>query len=133
RVFEQIQGFGEYGFPESHAASFALIAYATAWLKQHHPSAFLAALLNAQPMGFYSPATLVEDAKRHDVEVRPIDIRYSDWDCTLEGEGMVNSEFRIVNEQNTIVNGDSPLCSIHNSQFIIHNSSQDSTPPTPPQ
>jgi len=85
RVFEQIQGFGEYGFPESHAASFALIAYATAWLKQHHPAAFLTALLNAQPMGFYSPATLVEDAKRHDVEVRPIDVRYSDWDCTLEG------------------------------------------------
>ena len=84
RVFEQIQGFGEYGFPESHAASFALIAYATAWLKQHYPAAFLAALLNAQPMGFYSPATLVEDAKRHDVEVRPIDIRHSDWDCTLE-------------------------------------------------
>ncbi|MBX3179640.1 MAG: error-prone DNA polymerase [Candidatus Hydrogenedentes bacterium] len=84
RVFEQIQGFGEYGFPESHAASFALIAYATAWLKQHYPAAFLAALLNAQPMGFYSPATLVEDAKRHGVAVRPIDVRYSDWECTLE-------------------------------------------------
>ncbi len=96
RVFEQIQGFGEYGFPESHAASFALIAYATAWLKQHYPSAFLCAMLNAQPMGFYSPATLVEDSKRHDVDVLPIDVRYSHWDCTLEGE---NSELRIVNSE----------------------------------
>jgi error-prone DNA polymerase len=92
RVFEQIRGFGEYGFPESHAASFALIAYATAWLKQHHPAAFLCALLNAQPMGFYSPATLIEDAKRHGVALRPIDVHHSEWDCTLEampesGEG----------------------------------------------
>ncbi len=92
RVFEQIQGFGEYGFPESHAASFALIAYATSWLKRHFPSAFLGAMLNAQPMGFYSPATLIEDAKRHGVEVRPIDVTISDWDCALEecpgsGEG----------------------------------------------
>ena len=91
RIVEQIRGFGEYGFPESHAASFALIAYATAWLKYHHPAAFLCALLNAQPMGFYSPASLVEDAKRHDVEVRPVDVQDSDWDCTLEpnseGEG----------------------------------------------
>ena len=92
RVFEQIQGFGEYGFPESHAASFALIAYATSWLKCHYPAAFLGAMLNAQPMGFYSPATLVEDAKRHGIEVRPIDVQHSDVDCTLEdcessGEG----------------------------------------------
>ncbi len=84
RVFEQIQGFGEYGFPESHAASFALIAYATAWLKCHHPEAFACALLNAQPMGFYSPATIVEDARRHGVRVLPIDVRASDWDCSLE-------------------------------------------------
>lgn len=84
RVFEQIRGFGEYGFPESHAASFAHIAYGTSWLKWHYPAAFLAAMLNAQPMGFYSPATLVEDAKRHDVVVRPIDVRHSEWDCTLE-------------------------------------------------
>jgi error-prone DNA polymerase len=83
-LYRQIQGFGEYGFPESHAASFALIAYAGAWLKTHHPEVFTCALLNAQPMGFYSPSTLVEDAKRHDVEVRPIDVRQSDWDCTLE-------------------------------------------------
>jgi error-prone DNA polymerase len=87
RVFEQILGFGEYGFPESHAASFALIAYATAWLKCHHPEAFACALLNAQPMGFYTPATIVEDAKRHGVEVRPVDVRVSHWDSTLEPGG----------------------------------------------
>ncbi|MCP3980999.1 MAG: DNA polymerase III subunit alpha [bacterium] len=84
RVFEQIRGFGEYGFPESHAASFALIAYATAWMKCHHPEVFACSLLNAQPMGFYSTSTIVEDAKRHAVEVRPIDVRLSQWDCTLE-------------------------------------------------
>ncbi|MFQ5899351.1 MAG: error-prone DNA polymerase [Candidatus Methylomirabilia bacterium] len=83
RIFTQIQGFGEYGFPESHAASFALIAYATAWLKRHYPSAFTCALLNAQPMGFYSPATIVEDAKRHGVVVRPVDVLTSAWGCTL--------------------------------------------------
>lgn len=84
RVFEQIRGFGEYGFPESHAASFALIAYATSWLRCHHLDVFACALLNAQPMGFYSPATIVEDAKRHGVEVRPVDVTVSHYDCTLE-------------------------------------------------
>jgi error-prone DNA polymerase len=84
RVFSQIRGFGEYGFPESHAASFALLAYVTAWLRCHHHEAFTCAILNAQPMGFYTPATLVEDAKRHGVEVLPIDINKSSWDCTLE-------------------------------------------------
>jgi len=84
RVFEQIRGFGEYGFPESHAASFALIAYATAWMKRHRHDAFTCALLNAQPMGFYSSSTIVEDAKRHQVDVRPIDISCSDWQCRLE-------------------------------------------------
>ena len=84
RVFEQIRGFGEYGFPESHAASFALIAYATAWLRCHYPAEFTCSLLNAQPMGFYLPATIVEDAKRHRVVVLPIDAQVSDWDCTLE-------------------------------------------------
>ncbi|GAB4222840.1 MAG: error-prone DNA polymerase [Acidobacteriota bacterium] len=84
RVFEQIRGFGEYGFPESHAASFALIAWATAWLKRHYPAIFACALLNAQPMGFYSPATVIEDAKRHGVVVRPVDVNASAWDCTLE-------------------------------------------------
>lgn len=84
RVFEQIRGFGEYGFPESHAASFALIAYATAWLKCHYPAEFACSLLNAQPMGFYMPATIVEDAKRHRVVVRSIDAQTSKWDCSLE-------------------------------------------------
>jgi len=98
RVFSQIRGFGEYGFPESHAASFALLAYVTAWLRRHHHEVFTCALLNAQPMGFYSPATLVEDAKRHGVEVRPVDINKSHWDCTLfpidskKGLGAVDDE-----------------------------------------
>ena len=84
RVFDQIRGFGEYGFPESHAASFALISYATSYLKAWHPTAFTAALLNAQPMGFYSPATIVEDARRHGVVVRPVCAQRSLWDCTME-------------------------------------------------
>jgi error-prone DNA polymerase len=84
RVFEQIRGFGEYGFPESHAASFALIAYATSWLRRHYLAEFTCALLNAQPMGFYSPATIVGDAQRHGLEIRPIDVTRSAWDCTLE-------------------------------------------------
>lgn len=83
-IVRQIRGFGSYGFPESHAASFALLAYASAWLKCHEPAAFLAALINAQPMGFYAPAQLVQDARRHGVEVRPVDVQHSDWDCTLE-------------------------------------------------
>ena len=84
RVFEQIRGFGDYGFPESHAASFALIAYATAWLRCHYPDVFVCSLLNAQPMGFYAPATIVDDAIRHGVEVRPVDVTASAWECTLE-------------------------------------------------
>jgi error-prone DNA polymerase len=86
-IFKQIQGFGEYGFPESHAASFALLAYVSSWIKQHHPDAFLAALLNSQPMGFYSPAQLVRDARAHGVEVRAVDVLLSDGEATLEGEG----------------------------------------------
>jgi len=84
RVFEQIRGFGEYGFPESHAASFALIAYATAWMRRYYPDVFTCSLLNAQPMGFYSRSTIVEDAKRHDVRIRPVDVERSRWFCTLE-------------------------------------------------
>jgi error-prone DNA polymerase len=84
QIFNQIQGFGEYGFPESHAASFALLVYASAWVKCHEPAAFLAGLLNAQPLGFYSPSQLVQDARRHDVEVRSPDVMHSQWDCTLE-------------------------------------------------
>jgi error-prone DNA polymerase len=84
RIFKQIEGFGEYGFPESHAASFALLVYVSAWIKRHEPAAFLAALLNSQPMGFYSPSQLVQDGRRHQLEVRPPDIAISEWDCALE-------------------------------------------------
>jgi error-prone DNA polymerase len=84
RIYRQILGFGEYGFPESHSVSFALLAYVSAWLKRHEPAAFLAALLNSQPMGFYTPSQLVQDARRHGVEVRPVDALASDWGCALE-------------------------------------------------
>jgi error-prone DNA polymerase len=84
RVFQQISGFGEYGFPESHAASFALLVYVSAWLKRYHPAAFCAALINSQPMGFYAPAQLIRDAKAHGVTVLPIDVNHSFHDCTLE-------------------------------------------------
>ena len=87
RVFEQIRGFGEYGFPESHAASFALIAYATAWMRRHHLDVFTCSLLNAQPMGFYMPATIIEDAKRRGLVVLPVDVTISDWDCEIEEKG----------------------------------------------
>jgi error-prone DNA polymerase len=84
QIYRQILGFGEYGFPESHSVSFALLAYVSAWIKYHEPAIFLAALLNSQPMGFYAPAQLAQDARRHGVEVRPVDVQTSDWDCTLE-------------------------------------------------
>jgi len=84
RIFNQIRGFGEYGFPESHAASFALLVYVSAWLKRHEPAAFLAAMLNSQPLGFYAPSQLVQDARRHGVAVRGVDARHSGYDCTLE-------------------------------------------------
>ncbi|GAB1584111.1 error-prone DNA polymerase [Phyllobacterium phragmitis] len=87
RTFRQLEGFGSYGFPESHAASFALIAYASAWMKCWHPEVFCCALLNAQPMGFYAPAQIVRDAREHGVEIRPICINASRWDCTLEPTG----------------------------------------------
>jgi len=85
QLFKQIEGFGEYGFPESHAASFALLVWASCWLKQHYPACYLAALLNSQPMGFYGPSQLVQDARRHGVTVLPVDVAESDWDCTLQG------------------------------------------------
>src|SRR3989442_971650 len=94
-LYRQILGFGEYGFPESHAASFAVLVYVSSWLKHHHPAAFCAALLNSQPMGFYAPAQLVQDARRHGVEVRPPDVNASDWDCTLE-DGALRLGLRIV-------------------------------------
>ncbi|MEY4712006.1 MAG: putative polymerase alpha subunit, DnaE subfamily, partial [Pseudomonadota bacterium] len=86
-IFRQIEGFGEYGFPESHAASFALLVYFSSWFKCHEPACFLAAMLNSQPLGFYTPSQLVQDAQRHGVEVRPVDVMASDWDCTLEPPG----------------------------------------------
>ncbi len=84
RCFEQIKGFSEYGFPESHAASFAILVYVSAWMKRHHPAAFAAALINSQPMGFYAPAQIVRDAKEHGVEVRGVDVNRSGWECQLE-------------------------------------------------
>ncbi len=87
RCFAQIEGFGSYGFPESHAASFALLVYASSWLKRHHPGIFACALLNSQPMGFYAPAQIVRDAREHGVEVRPVCINQSYWDCTMEPDG----------------------------------------------
>jgi error-prone DNA polymerase len=87
RIFEQMKGFGDYGFPESHATSFALLAYASSWLKRHEPAAFACALLNSQPMGFYSASQIVQDLRRHGAEVLPVDVRYSNWDCSLEAYG----------------------------------------------
>ena len=84
RCFDQIKGFGEYGFPESHAASFAHLVYVSSWLRWRYPAAFACALLNSQPMGFYAPAQIVRDAREHGVEVREVDVNMSDWDCTLE-------------------------------------------------
>ena len=86
-IFKQMEGFGEYGFPESHAASFAILVYISCWLKKHEPACFLAAMLNSQPLGFYGPAQLVQDAQRHGVEVRAVDVSHSAWDCTLEQWG----------------------------------------------
>jgi len=84
QIFEQIKGFGSYGFPESHAASFALLTYASCWLKCHEPAAFACALINSWPMGFYSPDQILQDARRHHLQIRPVDVRASDWDCSLE-------------------------------------------------
>lgn len=94
QVFDQIRGFGEYGFPESHAASFALIAYCTAWLRCHYPAAFTCGLLNAWPMGFYAPSSIVEDARRHGIVVRPVDVNQSGWECDLEEAGELDSRTR---------------------------------------
>ena len=100
RVFDQIKGFGEYGFPESHAASFALIAYCTAWMRYHFPEVFVCALLNAWPMGFYAPATIVEDAKRHGITVLPMDVLASDWECRLVPLTEVPEAIRIPRPRN---------------------------------
>jgi error-prone DNA polymerase len=119
RVYLQIRGFGEYGFPESHAASFALLAYASAWLKRYYPAAFAAALINSQPMGFYAPAQLVIDAQKHGVCVRAVDVNASEWDCTLEGE---IENCKLKNANCKLEEGDvSKSTSICNSQFSIFN------------
>ena len=99
QIFQHIRGFGEYGFPESHAASFARLAYVSAWLKFYYPAAFLAALLNSQPMGFYAPSQLVQDARKHGVEVRPVDVNASAWDCTLESRRLRDPGSRQMREQ----------------------------------
>jgi len=96
RLYKQIQGFGEYGFPESHAASFALLVYASAWLKVHHPAAFAAALVNSQPMGFYSPSSILQDAQRHGVELLPICVCRSNWDCFLSTENVIRVGLRLI-------------------------------------
>jgi error-prone DNA polymerase len=92
QIFRQIEGFGEYGFPESHAASFALLVYISAWLKCHEPAAFLCAMLNSLPMGFYSASQLIQDAKRHGVQIRPVDVTISNYECTLEGQNDESSQ-----------------------------------------
>ncbi|ETV46376.1 error-prone DNA polymerase [Pseudomonas aeruginosa BWHPSA039] len=95
RIFEQIKGFGSYGFPESHAASFALLTYASSWLKRHEPAAFACALINSWPMGFYSPDQLLQDARRHALQTRPVDVRHSGWDCSLEPFGQAQPAIRL--------------------------------------
>jgi error-prone DNA polymerase len=96
RCFRQIEGFGTYGFPESHAASFAHLVYVSAWLKCHHPAAFACALLNSQPMGFYAPAQIVRDAREHGAELRAIDVNASDWDCTLQPGAILRLGLRLI-------------------------------------
>jgi error-prone DNA polymerase len=116
RIYQQILGFGEYGFPESHSASFALLVYVSSWIKRHEPAAFLAALLNSQPMGFYAPSQLVQDARRHDVEVLPVDVVVSDWDCILEtwkAEGRRQKDDLVLTP------------TLRGSSFILHPSSFD--------
>nr|WP_210302080.1 error-prone DNA polymerase [Methylobacterium brachythecii] len=125
RTFKQLEGFGSYGFPESHAASFALIAYASSWMKCHHPDVFCCAILNAQPMGFYAAAQLVRDAREHAVAVRPICVNRSDWDCTLErneggrylavrlGLRMARGLANLHGARIVIARGDAPYASIH--------------------
>lgn len=95
QIYQQILGFGEYGFPESHSASFALLVYVSAWLKRHEPAAFTCALLNSQPMGFYAPSQLVQDARRHGVAVRSVDVTVSDWDCSLEHDARGEPALRL--------------------------------------
>jgi error-prone DNA polymerase len=119
RCFEQIKGFGDYGFPESHAQAFASLAYVSAWLKCHYPAVFACALLNSQPMGFYAPAQIVRDAREHGVTVHPIDVGASAWDNTLEGARVLRLGLRQIDgfrqdwaEAIARVRGDAPFVSI---------------------
>lgn len=105
RLFEQIKGFGGYGFPESHSASFALLVYVSAWLKCHHPAAFYCAIMNSQPMGFYSPSQLVQDARRHDIVVEAIDINYSEWDHALNTSDLPFKPCQLKPQQPSIILG----------------------------
>lgn len=117
RIFSQIQGFAEYGFPESHSASFALLAYVSSWLKHYEPAAFLAAMLNSQPMGFYSPSQLVQDARRHGVEVLPPDVTVSSWECTLESRA-ASYEPRATSHQTRVVDGYASRVTRHGSRLL---------------
>ena len=124
QIYEQIKGFGEYGFPESHAASFALLAYVSAWLKRWYPAAFTASIINSLPMGFYEPAQLIYDARKHGVAIRPIDVNASEWDCTLEPDGKTDQPalrigFRLIKglsetvaERMTVARHEAPFRSI---------------------
>ncbi|MFP6611710.1 MAG: error-prone DNA polymerase [Pirellulales bacterium] len=117
RVFQQIRGFGEYGFPESHAASFARLIYVSAWLKHYYPAAFAAAIINSQPMGFYAPAQLIRDAIEHDVEVLPIDINDSCWDCTLERLPLADCGLRNNGQFGAVE--DNPESGIRNPEYSL--------------
>ncbi len=131
RVYQQIEGFGEYGFPESHAASFALLVYASAWLKHYYPAAFVAAMINSQPMGFYQPAQLVRDAQEHGVVVRGVDVNWSRWDCTLE-VGSGDWELGAGELQNAnckMKNANWGNSAINNLQFAICNLQSHNAPP----
>jgi error-prone DNA polymerase len=120
QCFNQIKGFGEYGFPESHAASFALLVYVSAWIKRYHPAAFAAALVNSQPMGFYAPAQIVRDAKEHGVMILPIDVNCSEWDCTLE-EGFTTED-----TEDTERNTRSGSVSVFSVSSVVEHSSKES-------
>ena len=134
-LFKQIEGFGEYGFPESHAASFALLVYVSCWLKRHESACFLAAMLNSQPLGFYAPSQLVQDARRHGVQVRPVDVSRSDWDCTLEqmtdeqlGSDPDSGQQPIRSARSTTKSGSDPNCAHAQTSSCAH-----AQTPSPPE
>ena len=122
RTFSQLEGFGSYGFPESHAASFALVAYASSWVKCHHPEVFCASLLNSQPMGFYAPAQVVRDAREHGVEIRPVCVNASRWDCTLERTGRKDRRGRAELAVRLGLRMARGLANGHGAQMVAHRS-----------